>query len=435
MTYKGIISNIKPDSIGAELGLVPGDRLLAVNGEPVQDIIDLSFALAEEEIELLVERVSGEQEVIAFEKDYDEELGLEFESAVFDKVRHCANKCIFCFVDQMPSGLRESLYVKDDDYRLSFLYGNFITLTNLNTHDLSRIARLHLSPLYISVHTTNSELRKQMLNNKQAGIIMDQLKQLTDYGIELHTQIVLCPGFNDGKELEKTIQDLYSLRPSVLSLAIVPVGLTRFRDNCEPLDKFSASAAGEVIELVHKWQEKSRRDSGESFVYLADEFYLSASKEIPSYEFYDGFPQLENGIGLIRSFLADWEQAEVPISGYSETHYIDVVCGVSAEKILAPLLADFHVPNLVIRVIAAPNNFFGKNITVTGLLTGGDIISVLQKLPGKRSGIIIPGVALRKGEQVFLDDMTPGEIAAKLEVPVRTAYFAQDLKQLLAAWR
>ncbi len=435
MTYKGIISNIKPDSIGAELGLEPGDRLLEVNGEPVQDIIDLSFALAEEEIELLIERDSGEQELIAFEKEYDEDLGLEFESAVFDKVRHCANHCIFCFVDQMPEGMRDSLYVKDDDYRLSFLYGNFITLTNLTSRDLSRIARLHLSPLYVSVHTTNGELRQQMLGNKQAGKIVAQLSQLAEQGIEIHTQIVLCPGFNDGNELEKTINDLYTLRPAVLSLAIVPVGLTRYRDNCQPLTKFSPAAAGEIIELVQKWQNKCRQESQESFVYVADEFYLAAGKEIPSYECYDGFPQLENGIGLVRSFLADWEQEEVTMTGYSEPHYIDVVCGVSAEKILTPLLADFRVPNLNIRVIAAENSFFGKDITVTGLLTGGDIITALQKLPGQRTGIIVPGVALKKGEQVFLDDMTPEQIAAKLQVPVRTAYYAQDLKQLLAAWR
>lgn len=435
MTYKGIISNVIPDSIGAEIGLVPGDRLLEVNGEAVQDIIDLSFALAEEDIELLIERASGEQELIAFEKEYDEDLGLEFESAVFDKVRHCANHCIFCFVDQMPEGMRDSLYIKDDDYRLSFLYGNFVTLTNLGSRDLSRISRLHLSPLYVSVHTTNSELRKQMLGNKQAGKIMDQLTELVEKDIELHTQVVLCPGFNDDQELEKTIGDLYAMHPSVLSLAIVPVGLTRFRDNCYPLTKFSAAAATEVINLVHKWQKKCREESNDSFVYLADEFYLAAGKEIPDYESYDGFPQLENGIGIVRSFLADWEQEQVPFEGYSEQHYIDIICGISAEKILSPLLANFHIPNLTIRVVAVENKFFGCNVTVTGLLTGGDILKALQELPGPRTAVVIPGVALRKGEHVFLDNMTPDQLAAQLNVPVRTAYFAQDLKQLLAAWR
>lgn len=435
MTHKGIISNIKPNSIGAEIGLVPGDRLLEVNGEAVQDIIDLSFALADEEIELLIEHTSGEQEVISLEKEYDEDLGLEFESAVFDKVRQCANKCIFCFVDQMPAGMRESLYIKDDDYRLSFLYGNFVTLTNLGQRDLSRISRLHLSPLYVSVHTTNGTLREQMVGGKQAGKIMQQLNELVEKGIELHTQVVLCPGFNDGKELEKTIQDLYAMHPSVLSLAIVPVGLTRYRENCYPLTTFSQAAADEVIQLVHSWQKKCREESQESFVYLADEFYLAAGHEIPSYESYDGFPQLENGIGLVRNFLADWEQEQVPMDGYSVPHTIDVVCGVSAEKILKPLLDKFVIPNLTIRVIAVENKFFGSDVTVTGLLTGNDIVEALQAVPGPRTGIIVPGVALRKGENIFLDNVNPDQISARLGVPVRSAYFAQDLKQLLAAWR
>lgn len=332
MTYKGIISNVKPDSIGLEIGLVPGDRLLAVNGESVQDIIDLSFALAEEEIELLIEHVSGEREIISFEKDYDEELGLEFESAVFDNVRQCANKCVFCFVDQMPPGMRDSLYIKDDDYRLSFLYGNFVTLTNIGPRDLERIAKLHLSPLYVSVHTTNGTLREKMLGGKRAGKIMGQLTELVEKGIDLHTQVVLCPGFNDGRELERTIRDLYALHPSVLSLAIVPVGLTRYRDDCHPLTGFTQNGSREVIRLVRQWQEKCRQETGESFVYLADEFYLAAGEEIPDYEAYDGFPQLENGVGIVRAFLAEWEEERIPDAGYLEPHFIDVVCGTSAKK-------------------------------------------------------------------------------------------------------
>lgn len=435
MTYKGIISDVKPDSIGAEIGLEPGDRLLEVNGEAVQDIIDLSFALAEEEVELLIEHTSGEQELITLEKEFDEDLGLEFESAVFDKVRQCANKCIFCFVDQMPTGMRDSLYIKDDDYRLSFLYGNFVTLTNLGPQDLSRIARLHLSPLYVSVHTTNGELRSKMLGNRQAGKIMEQLNLLVGKSIEFHTQVVLCPGFNDGQQLEKTIHDLYAMSPSVLSMAIVPVGLTRYRDHCHPLASFSAKEANQVIDLVDKWQMKCRQEIGKSFVYLADEFYLTAGRAIPNYELYDGFPQLENGVGLVRSFLAEWENQPVAATGYTDRHYLDVVCGVSAEKILTPLLTRLSLPNLEVRVVPVKNDFFGRNVTVTGLLTGGDIVETLRSLPGPRTGVIIPGVALRKGEHIFLDNTTPDTVAAELDVPVRTAYFAQDLKQLLAAWR
>lgn len=435
LTYRGIIANVKPDSIGSELGLAAGDRLLAVNGEAVQDIIDLSFALAEEEIELLIERTGGEQELITFEKDYDEDLGLEFESAVFDSVRQCANKCVFCFVDQMPPGMRDSLYIKDDDYRLSFLYGNFVTLTNIGPRDLSRIVRLHLSPLYVSVHTTNGELRERMLGGKRAGKIMDQLTELVEKGIELHTQVVLCPGLNDGQELERTIRDLYALYPAVLSLAIVPVGLTRYRDNCQPLTKFTPDASRAVIRLVQQWQKKCRKATNASFVYLADEFYLAAGETIPAYETYDGFPQLENGVGIVRSFLAEWEEETSVDGDYPQPHCIDVVCGTSAEKILTPLLAGFSVPNLTVRVVAVENKFFGSDVTVTGLLTGGDILTALQTLPGPRTGVIIPGVALRKGEQVFLDNTTPAALAAALGVPVRSAYFARDLKHLLAAWR
>ncbi|MGL5514490.1 MAG: DUF512 domain-containing protein [Sporomusa sp.] len=435
MTYKGIVSDVKQDSIGAEIGIEPGDRLLEVNGEAVQDIIDLSFALAEEEVELLIEHTSGEQELITLEKEFDEDLGLEFESAVFDKVRQCANKCIFCFVDQMPAGMRDSLYIKDDDYRLSFLYGNFVTLTNLGPQDLSRIARLHLSPLYVSVHTTNGELRSKMLGNRQAGKIMEQLNLLVDKSIEFHTQVVLCPGFNDGEQLEKTIHDLYAMSPSVLSMAIVPVGLTRYRDHCHPLAAFSAKEANQVIDLVDKWQMKCRQATGKSFVYLADEFYVTAGRAIPNYELYDGFPQLENGVGLVRSFLTEWENQPVAATGYTERHYLDVVCGVSAEKILTPLLTRLSLPNLEVRVVSVENDFFGRKVTVTGLLTGGDIIKTLRSLPGPRTGVIIPGVALRKGEHIFLDNTTPDTVAAELDVPVRTAYFAQDLKQLLAAWR
>ncbi|WP_425061098.1 hypothetical protein SCACP_18700 [Sporomusa carbonis] len=435
MTYKGIISNVKPDSIGAEIGLVPGDRLLEVNGQAVQDIIDLSFALAEEEVDLLIEHTSGEQELLTVEKDYDEDLGLEFESAVFDKIRPCTNKCVFCFIDQMPTGMRDSLYIKDDDYRLSFLYGNFITLTNLGPRDLSRITRLHLSPLYVSVHTSNGELRQKMLNNRQAGKIMTQLKDLVDNGIEVHTQVVLCPGINDGAELEKTINDLYAMHPAILSLAIVPVGLTRYRDHCYPLTSFSKVAADGVIKLVKKWQDKCREETDATFVYLADEFYLAADQEIPSYETYDNFPQLENGVGIVRSFLAEWEEQPIAGNGYNNPHYIDVVCGVSAEKIIKPLLAKLNIANLKIRLVAVDNKFFGSNVTVTGLLTGNDITAALKTLPGPRTGVIIPGVALRKGEQIFLDNTTPETIAAELGVPVRTAYFARDLKELLAAWR
>ncbi len=435
MSYEGIISKIMPNSIADEIGLEQGDRLLAVDGQDIRDIIDLSFALADDYVEILIEKKNGEQETIEIDKEYDEDLGIEFESAVFDGVRRCANNCIFCFVDQMAPGMRESLYVKDDDYRLSFLYGNFVTLTNLGPKDIKRISQLHLSPLYISVHTTNGALRERMLNNKSADKIMNQLNTLISSGVEMHTQIVLCPNINDGDELEKTISDLYALHPNVLSMAIVPVGLSRFRDNCFELDVFTPEKALAVVEKVNKWQEKCRKESGTSFVYLSDEFYLAANQPIPAYEMYDGFPQLENGIGLVRNFLAEWQEESIVTQGYSEPHYLDVVCGVSAQKILGPLLKDINIPNLTVRVLPVENIYFGTNITVSGLLTGQDIISTLSEIAGERTGVIIPGVSLKKGESIFLDNMTCDQLEHRISAPIRAAYSAKDLRELLQAWR
>ncbi|MHC1746114.1 MAG: DUF512 domain-containing protein [Negativicutes bacterium] len=435
MQYKGIITGTAPNSIAQEVGLTCGDKLLAVNDQPISDLIDLSFALAEENVTLLIEKADGEQELIEIEKEYDEDLGIEFDSAVFDGVRRCANRCVFCFVDQMPPGMRESLYVKDDDYRLSFLYGNFVTLTNMNHEDLARINRLHLSPLYISVHTTDGGLRAKMLNNPQAGNIMAQLNALAESGIEMHTQVVLCPGLNDGAALEKTFQDLYALYPQVLSMAIVPVGLTKHRSQCPSLCGFTPEQAAHIIHTVQMWQSKCRREMGQTFVYLADEFYLAADMPIPEYDFYDEFPQLENGIGIVRCFLTEWEEFQPVLTSSQTEEWIDVVCGVSIAKILDPLLSSLSIPNRNIRLVPVDNTFFGSGVTVTGLLTGQDICKALRKLSGRRTGIILPGVALRKGESIFLDDTTSESISKEFDVPVRIAHSAQDLKQLLYDWR
>lgn len=436
LKYSAIITNVHPESIGEALGLVPGDKLLSVNGEAVKDLIELSFALAEENVELLIEKKDGTQEIIEFEKDYDDELGLEFESAVFDGIRRCANRCVFCFVDQMPPKMRESLYVKDDDYRLSFLYGNFVTLTNSTPKDFARIYREHLSPLYVSVHTTNDKLRESMLGNKQAGKINIQLKELIEHDIEVHTQIVLCPGFNDGQELAKTITDLFSLGPNILSAAIVPVGLTRYRDNCAAINGFTPEEARKVIDTVEGWQKTYREKTGQSFVYLADEFYLAADYPLPCYEFYDGFPQLENGIGIVRSFIEEWQEKalKTPPSAYKEPCYLDVLCGCSAEKVLKPLLAKLSIPNLTVRIVPVENKFFGSQITVTGLLTGQDMVDTAVNLTGPRTGLIIPGISLRKGEDVFLDNMSLSKLEEKMKIPVRPAYSAAELYDLLVDW-
>ena len=435
MTYQGQIAAVAPGSLADDLGLVPGDRLLAVNDQPVQDIIDLSFALADEYVELLIEKADGTQEIHEIEKEYEEQLGIDFESAVFDKVHQCANRCLFCFVDQMPPGMRETLYIKDDDYRLSFLYGNFVTLTNLTPTDKKRIRQLHLSPLYVSVHTTDGELRSRMLNNKRAGRIMEELRELAEQGIDFHSQIVLCPGFNDGQVLEQTIRDIYALAPAALSFAIVPVGLTRYRENCHPLRVFTPAESAQVIDMVASWQAKCRAEIQSSFVYLADEFYLAAGYPIPNDEEYDDFPQLENGVGLVRSFLDEWQQHSAATIGYDKPFTVDVVCGVSAAKVLAPLLTDLSIPNLTVRLVPVVNDFFGHHITVTGLLTGRDILRSIQSLPGERQGLIIPGIALRKGEAIFLDGLKPSDLEEALGIPVRTAYFAEDLLNLLKEWR
>lgn len=432
--YSGIIAAIHKESIAEEIELEIGDKILEINGERLRDIIDLSFAMAEEEIELLVEKRDGAQELIAFDKEYDEELGVEFESAVFDGIRRCGNKCWFCFVDQIAPHMRPSLSVKDDDYRMSFLYGNFVTLTNMRKEDFARIQRLHLSPLFVSVHATDGALRAEMLSSKRAADIMDQLKRLEAMDVEFHTQVVLCPDINDGPVLEQTIEDLAAMRPLALSLAIVPVGLTRYRENCHPLRKLTGEEAAAVIDQVECWQEKFRRETGESFVYLGDEFYFLANRELPPHAFYDGFPQLENGVGITRDFLTAWETCDDGGNAYAEPMHLDIVCGKSAAKVLRPLLESLRVANLTARVVEVENHFFGVDITVTGLLIGKDILAALRNVGGPRSGIIVPGVALRSGEEVFLDDMTLSEIKLALGVPVKTAYNGAQLKSLLCNW-
>lgn len=435
LIYYGIVADVHKESIAAEIGLEIGDKILSVNGQKIKDIIDLSFALADEEIELLLEKKNGEQELVVFDKEYDEELGVEFESAVFDGICRCNNKCWFCFVDQIAPHMRPSLSVKDDDYRMSFLYGNFVTLTNTRDQDFERIKRLHLSPLFISVHTTDGELRAKMLHNQQAKHIMRHLQRLNEADIEIHTQIVLCPGINDGDVLETTIKDLMAMQPMVLSLAIVPVGLTRYREKCHMLTKFTQPEARNAIDLVEKWQQKNREKSGNSFVYLGDEFYFLAERDLPETMDYDGFPQLENGIGITRNFINEWEESEdIVCNAYEQPLYLDIVCGKSAEKILEPLIKTLHIPQLSVRIVAIENEFFGEDITVTGLLTGQDILKSLSTLDGKRSGVIIPGIALRSGEEIFLDDYSLTSLQKDLNTQIEVAYNGGDLRKLLQSW-
>lgn len=435
MDCYGVVANVYKDSLAAEIGLEIGDKIVEVNGQKLTDIIDLSFAFAEEEIELLIETKDGEREIIEFDKEYDEELGVEFESAVFDGINRCYNKCWFCFVDQIAPNMRQSLSVKDDDYRMSFLYGNFVTLTNMKDEDFIRIKKLHLSPLYISVHTTNGELRAKMLHNKSAANIMEHFERLKEADVEFHTQIVLCPGINDGEILEKTLEDLTAFKPTVLSVAIVPVGLTKYRDKCYPLEMFTKEQANDVIDMVEKWQKRNRAKGKSNFIYLGDEFYFLADRPIPRYDHYDGFPQLENGIGLTRKFISEWEETDIICNAYQQPIYLNVICGKSAALILQPLINNLDIPNLFIKLVAVENRFFGKDITVTGLLTGQDILHALNELQGNCSGVIIPGVALRSGEDVFLDNYSLNDLKKDLNINVQVANNGIELKNLLLNWR
>lgn len=433
MSAGAIISAVEPAGKAERAGLVPGDEILRINGETVQDLIDLSFALAEEKIELEVKKYSGEIVRLQIRKKVDETLGFEFESAVFDRVRTCANKCLFCFVDQMPSGLRDTLYVKDDDYRLSFLYGNFVTLTNLTEADFQRIRRLHLSPLYVSVHTTNGPLRERLLGTPRAAKIMEQLRRFAEAGIEMHTQVVLCPDHNDGEQLTKTIRELAELRPEILSLAIVPVGLTRFRTSCQPLRTFSAAEAAKIVAEVGDWQQKFRAETENSFVYLSDEFYLKAGLPIPAEEIYDGYPQLENGIGLVRSFLSDWDATggcgALALSPERSLGRTVIVSGTAFAPTLAELLRSWAP---TVHVEAVVNRFFGSAVNVSGLLTGGDIAAHVRSLDAPPQRLIIPATTLRKGAAVFLDGMTLEELKRIVNVPVLVVDGGAALRQSLA---
>ena len=432
---KGEIIRVAAGSLAEELGLVPGDKILSVNGKELRDIIDLSFAFAEEEIDLLVEHADGEQEMISFDKDIDEELGAEFAAAVFDGIRRCANNCYFCFVNMVAPHMRSSLHIKDDDYRLSFLYGNFVTLTNMGEADFRRIEQLHLSPLYVSVQCMNPELRAQMLRCKRAALINEQLDRLESAGADYHTQVVLCAGLNDGEELERTIRELVARRPHVRSLAVVPVGVTKFRTDPYPLKQFDAAGAAAVIEMAERWQERLREETGRTFLYLGDEFYFLAGREVPPEEMYDGFPQLDNGIGLTRSFLKDFEETEAEAADYATPVYLDVVTGTSVAPVLERLAQPMRQANLHVRIVPVPNDYFGTTVNVSGLLTGRDIVRALRALSGPRTGILIPEPALRAGEDIFLDDMTLAELRAAFpEARVEPVQGGSDYRRALADW-
>ena len=428
---KGLISAVRRNTIAEELGIKPGEKLIAVNGTSPTDIIELSYLVAEEKIDLSIESQDGELRHVIVEKQPDEDLGIEFDSAVFDGVRYCHNKCVFCFVDQMIPGMRNTLYDRDDDFRLSFLYGNFLTLTNMKECDYERIIKTHMSPLYVSIHATDSEVRRNMMKNKNAGNILDDLQRLIDKGITIHTQVVLCPGFNDGEILEKTFKDLVALAPMVETMAVVPVGLTKNREGLPEVRLFTSIECQNIILQVEKWQNECREKFGKSFIYLGDEFYINAGINLPAAERYDGFPQIENGIGLSRNFLDEWENSSVAPAGCDRIENALVPVGESAYKLLKPLFDDYNNKYKTGHtLVAVTNHFFGKTINVTGLLTASDILSAVSGF-ADFNRIILPQVVLNK-DLLFLDDISLADFKKLYKGKVECAQNAKELKQLLA---
>ena len=424
----GLISAVRKNSLAEAAGIVAGDKLVAVDGVQVKDIIELSFYTSDYEVELELENAQGQRRQVHIDKYPDEDLGLEFEAAVFDKVSTCYNNCIFCFVDQMIPGMRKGLYVRDDDYRLSFLYGNFITLTNLKEEDFQRIIQTHMTPLYVSVHATDPKVRCEMMHNRFAGELMDKLERLFAAGIEVHTQIVCCPGYNDGEILAKSFQDLYARYPHVLTMAVVPVGITKHREGLHPLRTFTKEEAAALIDQVTPWQRQCREETGKTFIYLGDEFYLLAGRDVPAAEWYDGFPQLENGIGLTRSFVDEWQATLPSLSSYQAASPAVIPVGESAFTVLQPLLYALNKQfNTAHSFVPVPNQFFGGKVNVTGLLTASDILRTCKE-SGKR--LILPAVVLNN-DKLFLDDTALEQFRKEYPGKVDIAKDAKELLHLL----
>ncbi len=428
---KHIIDSIEQGSIAEEMELEPGDILVSINGKEIEDVFDYHYLIHDEYLEAVFLKANGEEWVLEIEKDYDEDLGIEFENGLMDDYKSCHNKCIFCFIDQMPKGMRETLYFKDDDSRLSFLQGNYVTLTNMKEKDLNRIVEYKLAPINISVQTTNPELRCKMLNNRFAGEALKKIDILYEGGIAMNGQIVLCKGVNDGEELERSIRDLTKYLPYMESVSVVPVGLSKYREGLYPLEPFEKEDAIKVLETIHKWQDICMKEHNTHFIHASDEWYLLADMPLPEEDNYDGYIQLENGVGMIRLLLdefyaaleqlkADKEDKGTPkelLPDTKEHHKRTIVTG----RLAAPFIKQMaescmkEFPNYELEVVAIRNDFFGERITVSGLLTGQDILAQLKE---KDLGelLLLPGNLLRSGEEVFLDDMTLTELKDALQV-------------------
>lgn len=405
-----LIVKVERSSIADDIGLAPGDTLLSIDGKEINDILDYHFWVRSDQLEVEIKKANGKIWAVEVEKDYDEDLGLEFEDLLFDRMKTCQNRCIFCFIDQLPRRMRKTLYIKDDDYRHSFLFGNFITLSNLREEDWEKIITMRLSPLYISVHALQPQVRSMLLGNQRAGRIRQDLLRLSQAGIQCHTQIVLCPGINDGRVLEETIDGLAELYPSVASIGIVPVGLTGHRKKLPELKSLNETDAVGLIDLIHRYQQRFCSQLGYGLVYGADEIYLKAGQPLPDREYYDDFPQVENGIGIGRLFLDEFAEEENNLPAKIREREVYILTGQSAVEIWQEIISRLNrIQGLKLHILPVRNEYFGGQVTVTGLLTGSDIIKTLgQDYAGKT--ILIPEIIFKEGQDILLDDISLNDI-------------------------
>jgi len=429
---QNLIKSVAPGSPAAQAGIRPGDRLVSVDGNAVADVLDYMYFSADEDPEFVVQRPDGSRETVSLSKDDGRDAGLEFETYLMDTPRSCANNCIFCFVDQMPKGMRPTLYFKDDDVRLSFLTGSYITLTNMTEREVRRVIALRISPINVSVHSTDPALRCRLLGNRNAGKGLVTMRRFAKAGIEMNCQIVCCPGINDGDELTRTMRDLAAMYPAVPSVSVVPVGLTKYRENLPALTPFDREKAAETVARVEAYSALCLKERGSRIFFCSDELYLKAGLPIPDEDFYEGYPQLENGVGLIRLLRSEFCAALAQRARKAEGTPFSIACGVSAAPALRELLdaAKAKFPAVDGRVFAVENDFFGHTVDVTGLVTGGDLIAQLRgKALGKR--LLITDRMLRHGGGVFLDDVTTKDVENALGVPVEPV--PQDGAALLDA--
>lgn len=414
------IVEVEEGSIAEELEIEAGDVLLWINKESIQDVFDYRYYMADESIDVCIRKANGEEWILEIDKDYGEDLGLVFETSLMDDLIKCRNKCKFCFIDQLPPNMRETVYFKDDDWRMSFLNGNYITLTNMSQKDIDRLVKYRLSPINISIHATDPDVRVSLLNNRFAGKILEQIKQLVDAGIEINGQIVLCKGLNDGEVLDQTVRDLSQFIPHILSLTVVPVGVSKFREGLAKLEGFDPASSRTVVEIVQKWQAYYLEKMGTRFIFAADEFYVTGEMPLLTYEEYENFPVLDNGVGMLTKFKHEMQAVLDEVDEDEEQFECSLVTGCITEDFMEACVKLIHkkFPNMKIHVYPVVNHFFGEEITVTGLLTGGDIISTLKKDVPLGKVLLFAENMLKRDEAILLDDYTVDQVAEALDIPI-----------------